>query len=384
MASPGPRTSVRRPATIWAMRPSNFRLPRVVRDHAISVAFWLAVSPLVAWQMYDDQNGTVAFRDMLLVYGAHYLSVALLTPSIFYAASRWPVTGSPLRRSLAYGIGFVPFVIGTAVIRWLIVPVWLWDTKSWEPRSLHSLLELITSNFADQLLMYLGVIVAAHAYAYFVRGQRQEIERLQLSRSLAQSELQTLRTQLHPHFLFNTLQGVSALIDTDRGKAQDMLLTLAALLRKVLQHGSTDLIAFHEELAFVESYLQLEQMRLGRRLEVRRKITPDVDTALIPQLLLQPLIENAIVHGIANSREGGWIEIAAHLHREQLVVSIRNSIGGTSPSGLGVGIKNTKARLKYLYGEDAAFEFEVLEARVAVARLRVPAFTTGLAQAVNA
>ena len=366
------------------MRQSNSRLPRVVRDHAISVAFWLAVSPLVAWEMYDDQNGTVAFRDMLLVYGAHYLSVALLTPSIFYVVSRWPVTGSPLRRTVAYGLGFVPFLIGTAVIRWLILPVWLWDTKSWEPRNLGTLLQLIDSNFADQLLMYLGVVVAAHAYTYFVRGQRQEIEHLQLSRSLAQSELQTLRAQLHPHFLFNTLQGVSALIDTDRGKAQDMLLTLAALLRKVLQYGSTDLVAFREELAFVESYLQLEQMRLGKRLEVRRQIAPDVHAALIPQLLLQPLIENAIVHGIANCRDGGWIEIAAQLHREQLVVSIRNSMGGASPSGLGVGIKNTKARLRYLYGEDAVFEFEILEARVALARLRVPALTAGLAQAVNA
>ena len=366
------------------MRQSNSRLRRVVRDHTISVAFWLAVSPLVALEMYEGQNGTVAFRDMLLVYGARYLSVALLIPSIFYLVSRWPVTGRPLRRTVAYAFGFAPFLIGSTVIRWLILPVWIWETKSWEPRTLDTLPQLVQSNFADQLLMYVAVVVAAHAYAYFVRGQRQEIERLQLSRSLAQSELQTLRTQLHPHFLFNTLQGVSALIDTDRGKAQDMLLTLAALLRKVLQYGNSDLIAFHEELAFVESYLQLEQMRLGRRLEVHRQITPDVHTALIPQLVLQPLIENAIVHGIANCRDGGWVEIAAHLHREQLVVSIRNSIGGASPAGLGVGIKNTRARLKYLYGEDAAFEFEILEAKVAVARLKVPALTAHVAQAVNA
>src|SRR6185312_2489911 len=224
-----------------AMRQSNSRLRRVVRDHAISVAFWLAVSPLVAWQMYDAQNGAVKFRVMLLVYAARYLSVALLTPPIFDVVGRWPVTGSPLRRTLAYGLGFMPFWIGSGVIRWLILPVWLWDTRSWEPRTLDTLLQLLDSNFADQLLVYLGVVVAAHAYVYFVRGQRQEIERLQLSRTLAQSELQTLRAQLHPHFLFNTLQGVSALIDTDRGKAQDMLLTLAGLLRKVLQYGGTDL-----------------------------------------------------------------------------------------------------------------------------------------------
>jgi two-component system, LytTR family, sensor kinase len=366
------------------MRQANPWLRRVARDYAISVTFCLPASLLVAWQMYGFQNGAVTFRDVLLIYAARYLSVALLIPPIFYVVSRWPVTGSPLRRTIAYGLGFVPFQVGFGVIRWLILPIWVWDTRSWQPRSLDSLSLIMQSGFADQILMYLAVVVAAHAYAYFVRGQRQEIERLHLSRSLAQSELQTLRAQLHPHFLFNTLQGVSTLIDTDRGTAQNMLLTLAALLRKVLQYGSSDLIAFRDELAFVESYLQLEQMRLGRRLEVRWRISPDVATALIPQLLLQPLIENAIVHGIANSRGGGWVEIEACLDRGQLVVVIRNSVSGPSPAGLGLGIRNTKARLRHLYGEDAVFEFEILEARIAVARFRVPALTAGLAQAVNA
>jgi len=376
------------------MRRLNSSLRCLARDYAIAIAFWLAAAPAVAWQMYSWANSgsalqcagniPVNFLDVLLIYAARYLSVALLSPPLFYVVSRWPVTESPLRRAIAYGLGYVPFAVGFGVLRWLIWPTWSWDTRSWDPRSLEMLSATIYSTSGDLLFLYVGVVVAAHAYAYFVRGQRQEIERLQLSRSLAQSELQTLRAQLHPHFLFNTIQGVSTLIDTDRGTAQNMLLSLAALLRKVLQYGSTDLIAFREELAFVESYLQLEQMRLGRRLEVRWQVTPDVHRALIPQLLLQPLIENAIVHGIANSRDGGWIEIEAHLHQGQLVVVIRNSIGGASPSGLGVGIKNTKARLRYLYGEDAAFEFEIREAKVAVARLIVPAFTAGLEQAVNA
>ena len=106
--------------------------------------------------------------------------------------------------------------------------------------------------------------------------------------------------------------------------------------------------------------VQLEQMRIGRRLEVRWQVAPEVKSALIPQLLLQPLIENAVVHGIANAKNGGWIEIEARLQQMQLVVVIRNSIGGASQPGLGVGISNTKARLKYLYDADATFEFEVL------------------------
>jgi two-component system, LytTR family, sensor kinase len=362
-------------------------LRRMARDYAISVAFWLVASVLVGSQMYALETRAdlpVRFEDVLLLYAVRYLSVALLTPPVFYIVNRWPVTGHLFPRTIGYALGFVPFSVAFGVIRWLMLPPWMEETMSWGPRNLDTLWQLIYATFADLLLLYLGVVVAAHAYAYFVRGQRQEIERLQLRQSLAQSELQTLRAQLHPHFMFNTLQGVSTLIDTDRGTAQKMLLTLAGLLRKVLKYGSTDLIAFCEELAFVESYLQLEQMRLGRRLQVHWQIAPGVHRALIPQLLLQPLIENAIVHGIANSREGGWIEIAAKLQQGRLVVVIRNRIDGASPSGLGLGIKNTRARLRYLYGEDAAFEFEIHEARIAVARLSVPAFTAGLAKAVNA
>lgn len=363
-------------------------LRRIGRDYAISMAFWLAASLLASWQTYSlwlKAHVSVRYHDLQLVFAARYFSVALLTPPIFYLVSRWPVTAGAIRRSLGFALGYVPFAIAFGLIRWLILPPWREQTFSWGPRTLGTLFELMYATFADVLLLYLGVLIAAHAYAYFVLGQRQEIERLQLRQSLAQSELQSLRAQLHPHFLFNTLQGVSTLIDTDRGTAQRMLLTLAGLLRKVLKHSSTDLIAFAEELAFVESYLQLEQMRLGRRLEVRWRIPADVHTALIPQLLLQPLIENAVVHGVAHARAGGWIEVEAHLLKGRLVIVIRNSVGGTSRAGMGLGIANTRARLRFLYGEeDAAFDFELTENKVAVARVAVPAFNAAVAEAVNA
>jgi hypothetical protein len=368
------------------MRLPEVLVRRLVRDYAISMAFWLSASLLVSWQMYvlERRFAPIRYQDILLVYAARYLAVALLTPPIFYLVNRWPVTGGVLRRAAAYACGYLPFTLAFAVLRWSILPPWLDESMSWGPRTLQTLVELLYDSFADVLLLYLAVIVAAHAYAYFVRGQRQEIERLQLRQALAQSELQTLRAQLHPHFLFNTLQGVSTLIDTDRATAQNMLLALAGLLRRVLKYGSSDLLPFREELAFVEAYLQLEQMRLGRRLEVRWQIAPEVAAALIPQLLLQPLIENAVVHGIATARDGGWIEIDARLQQMQLLVTIRNSIGGVSQPGLGVGISNTMARLKHLYDTDASFGFEILGGTVAVARLVVPAFTRELARAANA
>lgn len=250
---------------------------------------------------------------------------------------------------------------------------------SFGPRTLHTLFELAYSTFADVLLLFLGILVAAHAYTYFVRGQQQEMDRLRLRQSLAQSELQALRAQLQPHFLFNTLQGVSTLIETNPPTAQAMLQKLGSLLRTVLKHGSSDLISLKEELAFVRAYLDLELMRLGTRLAVRWRIAPDAEAALIPQLLLQPLVENAIAHGIAPAREGGWIAIEAHIRDDVLLVEIRNSVAATSQPGLQVGLVNVKARLKHLYADDAHFEFLVQgETKVAVARLEVPALASSI------
>jgi two-component system LytT family sensor kinase len=360
------------------------RLRRVVRGYALSIAFWLAASVLVSYQTYDQDRRIhlpAVFTSLLLLYAIRYLTIAFLTPPIFYLVGRWPVTGAAIRRSAGYALGYLPFSLAFAVIRWLLLPPWIEETLSWGPRTLQTLLYLTYNTFADTLLLYLAIVVAAHAYTYFVRGQRQEIERLELHQALAQSELQALRAQLHPHFLFNTLQGVSTLIDTDRAAAQTMLLTLATLLRTALKHGSADLVTFREELDFVESYLDLEKMRLGRRLQVRWQIDPHVYGALIPQLLLQPLIENAVVHGIASSREGGWIEVQAYVRDGRLHVGIRNTLGGQSQPGLGLGIANTRARLRFLYAEDASFEFQLQrDAGVALASLALPAFIAAAAE----
>ena len=353
---------------------------RIAGAYALSVLVWLAAAPLISWQMFSlerMEHLPVAYHDLLLVYGARYLTVALLTPPIFYFVNRWPVTsGAVLRRSSAYVLGYVPFSLAFALLRWLILPPWLEQTLSFGPRTLESLISLTYGTFADVLFLYLSVVVGAHAYTYFVLGQRQEIERLELRQSLAQSELQTLRSQLHPHFLITTRQGLSTLINTDRQTAQTMLFTLAELLRTALKHGTADLVSVREELDFLKAYLYLEQLRLGKRLEVRWRVSPEVHEAFIPQLLLQPLIENAIVHGVSSSQRPGWVQIEASTLDEHLHVVIRNSVGGVSQPGLGVGIANTKARLRYLYGDDATFEFAVVDGQGAAAHITIPAFRT--------
>jgi two-component system, LytTR family, sensor kinase len=350
---------------------------RVIRDYALSIFAWLTMSLLTAWQtwnMSNRENLHVTLRDMLLLYAVRYFTVALLTPPIFYLSERWPFRGRKAwLRVFAWIIGYIPFAIAFGTIRWCFLPPWMEDTQSWGPRNLDTLGQVIYTTFADVLFLYLGIVIAAHAYTYYVRDRRHEIDHLQLSRALAQSELQALKFQLHPHFLFNTLQGISTLVDTDKRAAQAMILKLSRLLRVALKHGSADLIPLSDEIEFAESYLDLQKMRLGKRLEVRWDVEPETRSALVPQLILQPLIENAVVHGIACYREGGWIEIRSRAG-DILTLEIRNSVGGRSEKGLGLGLQNTSSRLKYLYNSEASFKMEILPEGIAVATLRVPSF----------
>lgn len=335
----------------------------LARSFARSIAFWVPIGLLVGWQvheMYRTAPSVVSLRAMLLAQAQRYLIIALLTPPIFYCVDRWPVTSSSIKRVAAYVIGCVPFTLLFVFICWSL-PRSTNDAWSWFRRDLSALYSLTSGNFADLMQLYFAIVVAAHAYSYFVSGKRQEIERLELRQALAQSELQALRAQLQPHFLFNTLQGVSTLIDTDRKAAQSMLRALAGLLRTVLTHGSADLVSFREELEFAKAYLELEKMRLGKRLELRWDIAPETGSTLIPQLLLQPLIENAIVHGVSSSLTGGWIELQAGVQDGRLQVRITNSVAGMTPRGSGVGLTNTRARLKHLYDEDGRLEFQRTE-----------------------
>ena len=184
----------------------------------------------------------------------------------------------------------------------------------------------MTNTFAEGLLVCLGILVAAHVYSHLTSIKQHELARLRLQQLLAQSELRALRVQCEPHFLFNALQGISTLIETNPLTAQTMLRRLSSLLRAVLQHGTGDLVRLREEIAILRAYVDLEQMRLGSRLSVRWLLDPEAGASLIPQLILQPLVENAIVHGVAPAPDGGWISIEAYCRDDRLVVEIRNSV----------------------------------------------------------
>src|SRR6266568_2536833 len=260
------------------MKVSSFR--QIGRAYALSICIWGALSLLTRWEyrIFDQQlNIHSTFFDMVLLAESRGFAFALLTPPIFYVVRRNIGSARHLPRYLGfYCLALGPFMLLYACIRWAVLPPWNAVLQKYVPRTGHGPLELVHQGFADQITMYIAIVVAAHAYEYFERVRRQELEKSEFQRTLAASELQVLKMQLHPHFLFNTLNAISTLIDTDRASAKVMVVKLSRLLRNALERGSSDLIPLREELKFVSEYLDLEKMRFGARLRVDRSI--DFDT----------------------------------------------------------------------------------------------------------
>jgi two-component system LytT family sensor kinase len=356
------------------MNSTNLR--GITRAYLASIGIWCGLSLLTGLQyrVFDEQlNIHSSLVDMLRLAEARGFAFALLTPLIFYMVRRYSGGNHHLARYVgAFVAGVGPFMVFYACVHWLVIAPWDPALQRYVSRSEHSPLDLIHSGFADQITMYIAIVVAAHAYEYFERVRRQELERSEYQRALATSELQMLKMQIHPHFLFNTLHGISTLIDTDQTSAKAMVVRLSSLLREALDHNGSDLITLQEEMKFIGEYLELEKMRLGERLTVAISIDPETQKFLIPQMLLQPLVENAILYGAAASRDGGWIEILSRRGNGTFEVCISNSVGKRA-SGTGVGLRNTEARLQHLYSGDAAFSFALTGEKTATAILLLPA-----------
>jgi len=283
--------------------------------------------------------------------------------------------GNVVRRMIYYLAGFIPFALLFAVVRWSLLPPWFPQTQQWGHRTFAALIALTHTTFGDELIFYIAVVIAAHAAIYFQRIQRQELEQLALKEALTQSELHTLQMQIQPHFLFNTLNGISSLVHSDAGRAEQMILRLSSLLRRTLKQDGSDLVRLAEELHLAEDYLDIEGMRLGNRMSVRWDIQPETRDLLVPQFMFQLLIENGVKHGVANSRGQGWIEITSRQSQEALKLEVKNSVSGETQQGMGVGHQNIRTRLSLLYGADARLMFDRKD-KIAVATLVLPVFSS--------
>jgi signal transduction histidine kinase len=214
-----------------------------------------------------------------------------------------------------------------------------------------------------ELITGAAIIGIAHAFFYYTETQHRAVREAQLETRLVEAQLQTLQRQLHPHFLFNTLHAISALMHRDVAAADRTLAQLSDLLRITLNSVTRPEIHLGEELEFLEKYVQIEQVRLGDRLVIKFDVDPDTLDALVPALILQPLVENAIKHGIAPVGRPGRVTVAARREAEMLVMTVTDTGPGPSERAMvalstGIGVANTRARLGHQFGARFRFEFQ--------------------------
>ncbi|MES1194597.1 MAG: histidine kinase, partial [Opitutus sp.] len=200
-------------------------------------------------------------------------------------------------------------------------------------------------------------------YHIFERLNRLQVEQLQLATSVKEAELRALKSQVNPHFLFNSLNSLRALIDEDAPRAREAVTRLANMLRYSLQSGQQETVPFDEEIRIVEDYLALEQIRHESRLRVRWEVAAETRLLNVPPMLLQTLVENAVKYGISTRREGGELVISARLEGAALNIRVSNPGDLAAPtsvaaaragSSTGVGLRNASERLKLLFGDRAS------------------------------
>jgi two-component system sensor histidine kinase AlgZ len=222
-----------------------------------------------------------------------------------------------------------------------------------------------------------SVLLTWVAIYLWITSQRQkyrvELRQAQLSEALRAAQLRLLVSQLNPHFLFNSLNGVRALIADEPAKAQDAVTHLARTLRYTLTGSDEDLVTLARELEMVADYLALEGLRLAERLTVVREIEPGAADVRIPVMLVQTLVENAIKHGIAPLKQGGTLRLTARIEKQHLLVRVENPrAAGSSRATTGIGLRNSSERLRLLYGPAASLHLDLSDATHAVAQVRLP------------
>ena len=345
-------------------------------------AAWTAIGVLNAFQRFAN---TADMREQYplwtltkIALGSHWLKAALSLPLLWFV-EHFPVTALNWKRQVPrYIVALVLYMLLFLVLRPFVVPTVFYNVSTMAPVDLsppftEAIWVSFRSFFGDLLYSFSLTILAAYAWEYAKRIKREQLMQERLQARLARAELHALKMQLQPHFLFNTLHTISNLASVDSTKAQQMVARLSELLRLSLDHVSSEAIPVRRELDFLKTYLDIEQTRFEERLRVTIDFPEEVLDAEMPNMLLQPLVENAIKHGISKRAQGGAILLVGRHEHNRLVIAVSDDGAGTSNGtrGSGIGISNTRARLQQMYGGDFAFEVRPTE-RGMVIRIDIP------------
>lgn len=345
-------------------RPQPWRLRG--NELVLIAGFWTFLAVLTAANRLLDPRGPglqegLAWNPVIVSFFENYLWAAI-TPPVFWLTSHFAVErGNWIRRILLFlAMGVVVAVAADVLVDLFRVHV-LNVPVRWAP-GVSPVRSVVRLWFLDDLMVYVAVLAAGFAREYFVRYQvrKEEAVRLQshaaqLQAQLAEARLTALRMQINPHFLFNTLHAISSLVERDPRGVRRMVARLSELLRHTLDGTGEQEVPLEQELEFLRRYLEIMQVRFQGQLETDMVVDPAVMSALVPNLILQPLVENAIKHGAGNTLGTGRIEVRARREGDRLVLAVQDNGPGIPESGLdpareGVGLRNTRQRLEQLYG----------------------------------
>jgi two-component system, LytTR family, sensor kinase len=346
---------------------------RAVAQALLVFAVWTFLAAFSASQtvVYLAQRGQpIVWRDLLAGRFADWYTCALFTPLFVWLGSRYPIDRQNWRTTLPLML----VVTSVCVVIKYAVLVPIEHGLGLNLRA--SFGSELSRNFANESMAFWAVIGIVHAFEFNRRYREREITAADLRARLSEAQLEALRSQIHPHFLFNTLHAISTLMHRDVEAADRMLARLSDLLRLTMQHRDRNEISLRDELALVEHYIQIMRIRFGDRLTVTHRIATETLDALVPQFLLQPLVENALDHGIARTSGPGTIDISADTNEGKLEIAISDngihSNGSTGKKKSGIGLANTRRRLEQLYGQSQSISLEKLPDRGTRVTVAIP------------
>ena len=316
---------------------------------------WAAFTPLIFWLSSGGGQAIVPVRDR-----RDRLSSTLRTLLLILA-------GVAIAIAVYVLLDFARIeILGTAPRR----------RRGGGPPLFAPLREIGRFRFLNQLLVYAAVLATGFAREFFLRDRRRQQHEVRLQAQLAEARLDALRMQINPHFLFNTLHAVSALVERDPAGVRRMIARLSELLRHTIDSRATDEVTLREEVAFLRRYIEIMEIRFQGRLQVALDVAEGALDALVPNLILQPIVENALEHGAARAAGEGKIELSAKRDGDDLRLCVRdNGPGLEGEAGSGVGVANTRARLEQLYGEFASLTLSNGDGSGVVATIILPYHT---------
>ena len=334
------------------------------------VGIWTLIAVISAnewWLWYRFSEGrSVGWLTLLRLTVPWPLLWGLLTPGILWFAHRFPVDREhwrrrlPLYAAVALALNTLDVAYDRAV-RLLTDPTLVVERRP-------SFAMVYVSQLEFNLACFVAIVLCAHLADYYRQLREREVSSVRLQAQLTTAQLQILRLQLQPHFLFNTLNAISELVYQDPRRAERMIAYLGDLLRMSLERGGRQQVPLRDELDFLRAYLEIQRTRFRDRLEVDVDPAPETLDALVPSMVLQPLVENAIRHGLSPRAAAGRLSVTAsprdagttlELRIEDDGVGLRAPAGAPTPESSGVGLRNTRERLQHLYPH--AHRFDVLD-----------------------